>query len=91
MDVRGVTTSGTTYCWGRGGEGQLGNGSPDEQLTPVAISGGLISASVSAGFDYTCGVTTSGAAYCWGWEFPGKLGNGLRMLQWAPVPVSGPR
>ena len=87
----GITTNGDAYCWGRGDEGELGNGSTDDQWTPVAISGGLTSASVSAGFDHTCGVTTSGAAYCWGWEFPGKLGNGLRMLQSAPVPVSGPQ
>jgi len=45
--------------------GQLGNGSTIDQAIPVAVSGGYVFASVSAGFTYTCGVTTTGSAYCW--------------------------
>ena len=49
----GVTTGAIAYCWGQGGFGQLGDGSVDSsvfnfQTTPIAVSGGLMFASVSA-------------------------------------------
>ena len=86
----GVTTSGAAYCWGYGQFGALGDGSATiDQTTPVAVSGGLTFASVSAGGSHTCGVTTSGAAYCWGEGDDGQLGNGSERDQARPVAVSG--
>ena len=70
----GVTTDGTTYCWGRNEDGQLGN--PEAgHTTPAAVSGGLTFVSVSAGAFHTCGVTTDGMTYCWGRNDGGQLGN----------------
>ena len=37
--ICGVTTTGLVYCWGRGLEGQLGNGATADQPTPVVVSG----------------------------------------------------
>ena len=94
----GVTTSGAAYCWGDNVFGQLGNGSttgPQQCLgvpcstTPVAVSGGLSFATVSAGYNHTCGLTTSGAAYCWGSNGSGDLGNGSTTNSSTPVAVSG--
>ena len=86
----GVTTSRAAYSWGFGQYGQLGDGSATiSQMTPVAVSGGLTFASLSAGNEYTCGVTTSGAAYCWGEGEYGQLGNGSERDQARPVTVSG--
>jgi len=85
----GVTTSGVAYCWGNNGVGELGNGTTtNTATTPVAVSGGLSFATVSASGSYgdACGVTTSGAAYCWGL---GALGNGSTTLSRTPVAVSG--
>ncbi len=56
---------------------------------PVAVSGGLTFASVSAGDDDACGVTTGGAAYCWGDNTLGALGNGTKTGSLTPVAVSG--
>ena len=67
----------------------MGNGSTDNQTTPVAVVGGLTFASVSAGSGYTCGVTTDGAAYCWGSGSFGQLGNGSTNDQTTPVSVKG--
>ena len=37
--ICGLTTTGLIYCWGRGLEGQLGNGATTDQPTPVVVSG----------------------------------------------------
>jgi alpha-tubulin suppressor-like RCC1 family protein len=98
----GVTPSGAAYCWGDNPYGALGNGTtsgPPQcvvtgtsypcSTTPVAVSGGLTFATVSAGSFYTCGVTPSGAAYCWGANGLGWLGNGTTTNSATPVAVSG--
>ena len=62
-----VATGGAGYCWGLNSYGQLGAGSSNfTETTPVAIAGGLIFASVSAGGGHTCALTTARVAYCWG-------------------------
>src|SRR5437016_1869813 len=85
----GVTTAGAAYCWGLNNYGQLGNGSLTNSSTPVAVSGGLTFATVSAENSYACGVTTAGAAYCWGYNSYGELGNGTKTNSTTPVAVSG--
>jgi len=85
-----VTTTGAAYCWGRNTNGQLGDGSTTDRLTPVAVSGGLTFSVVSASAnEHTCGVTTGGPAYCWGWNNFGALGDGTTTTRLAPVAVSG--
>ena len=88
----GVTTSGAAYCWGNNNQGELGDGgsSPFGSSSPVAVSGGLSFATVSASIKHSCGVTTSGAAYCWGGNEFGQLGNGASVIYtYTPVAVSG--
>ena len=85
----GVTTAGAAYCWGVNSEGEFGSGTATDSPTPVAVSGGLTFATVSAGTAYTCGVTTAGAAYCWGRNGFGQLGNGTTTSSTTPVAVSG--
>ncbi len=86
----GVTTTGTTYCWGNNAFGQLGNGSntgPDQcallyyspfscSYGPIAVVGGHTFVAVSASRQFTCGLTVAGAAYCWGSNRNGSLGTG---------------
>ena len=54
----------------------VGNGTNIDSNMPVAVSGGLMFASVSAGSSHSCGVTIFGATYCWGNNGAGQLGNG---------------
>ena len=34
----GLVSGGTAYCWGENGYGQLGDGTKDDRITPVAVS-----------------------------------------------------
>ncbi|HVT40826.1 MAG TPA: hypothetical protein VHE78_17435 [Gemmatimonadaceae bacterium] len=85
----GVTRSGAAYCWGSNEDGQLGDGTHAARSKPVAVSGGLMFAAVTAGVAHTCGLTTGGAAYCWGDNSDGQLGNGTRAASSTPVAVTG--
>ena len=74
----GVTTSGNGYCWGKNGQGQLGDGTTTGSLVPVGVSAGETWATIDPGGTYACGVTTAGAGLCWGNNFYGNLGNGSK-------------
>ena len=85
-----LLTTGGLKCWGRNGQGQLGDGTTMQRLTPVHVSGLTSGVSfVSAGFRQTCAVTTSGGAKCWGLNANGELGDGTTTQRNAPVDVSG--
>src|SRR6266566_4988482 len=90
MATCGVTTSGAAYCWGDNYSGEGGTGTTGgTSYSPVAVSGGLTLAAVSAGYHHTCAVTPAGTAYCWGYNSSGALGNGTTTSSAIPVAVSG--
>lgn len=82
-----ITVSGATYCWGRGGAGELGDGAYESSVLPRRIALDTAFASISAGYRHTCGLTIEGALYCWGWNFSGQIGNGTTVDQAVPVIV----
>jgi alpha-tubulin suppressor-like RCC1 family protein len=90
----GVTTENQAYCWGQAYWGQLGNGSygigAENQLSPVAVSGGLSFKAIAVGETHSCGLTPEGLAYCWGTNADGQLGDGTQQLRPTPVAVAGP-
>jgi alpha-tubulin suppressor-like RCC1 family protein len=67
---------GGVRCWGRGGEGRLGNGGTDDSATPVAVTGiGISVTGLAAGRAHTCALLGS-QVRCWGRGDEGQLGNG---------------
>jgi alpha-tubulin suppressor-like RCC1 family protein len=79
------------YCWGNGTQGQLGTGSIDGALAPVAVVGTrhYDQIAVSAD-DHTCAVTRGSRAFCWGINSYGQLGTGTTTESYVPVAVVGP-
>jgi hypothetical protein len=79
-----LDSTGNAYCWGTGGNGQLGNNAINSgSLVPVAVTGtdGLLPSNkmwiqITAGDNFTCALDTSGKAYCWGAGFNGQTGSG---------------
>jgi alpha-tubulin suppressor-like RCC1 family protein len=77
-----ANSSGLGYCWGRGTEGQLGNGAPRDEWSPIAVSDGDLSSfrlrftSLGLGATHACGLTPEHIIYCWGDGADGQLGAG---------------
>lgn len=85
-----LTPSGTAYCWGSNGGGQLGNATTNNSASPVVVAGSLTFANLSAGLEHTCGITTNGVAYCWGSNSSYALGTDDTVLgSSVPVRVEG--
>ncbi len=92
----GVTIDGAAYCWGDNGDGQLGSSLTTESCdgrgcstVPLAVSGKLDFAMVTAGDAHACGLTRSGVAYCWGSNARGQLGDGSSTNSATPVRIAG--
>ncbi len=85
-----IASDSQVYCWGRGKNGQLGNGSGDGVIdsysnVPVAV-GGVVCAgalcgktvkSLSGGGYNYCAIASDNQAYCWGANWDGELGNNI--------------
>lgn len=85
-----VISAGGAKCWGWNGDGEIGNGTKVNALTPVDVSGHTSNvASVTAGSNYACALTTSGAVSCWGSNDSGQLGNGGTTPSLVPVAATG--
>jgi alpha-tubulin suppressor-like RCC1 family protein len=77
-------------CWGRGSDGQLGNGLNGDRSVPVELLPDIAGArSVSSGGRHSCTVSTDGAAFCWGRGADGQLGYGGLSSSNSPVAVQG--
>jgi hypothetical protein len=75
----------TVWCWGSNSSGQLGNGSLDNQSSPVQVVGLNDAIQISAGSQHTCALRASGVVSCWGNNDDGRLGDGGSVGQTRPV------
>jgi alpha-tubulin suppressor-like RCC1 family protein len=85
----GVTSTGITYAWGRGYQGQLGINSIGTRSSPVTVVGGITTWSQLSAGDHTLGRTSDGIVYAWGIGANGLLGNNAATNRSSPVTVVG--
>ena len=88
--ICGVTGEGEAWCWGKGEQGQLGNGQSVTSAAPVRVSGGHRFAMVSAGDRHACALAADGGVWCWGENVVGQLGDGTTTRSASPVSVDWP-
>lgn len=69
-------------------DGQLGDGTTERRLTPVAVAGlssGL--AALAAKGQHSCVAASDGGTWCWGRNANGQLGDGTKTMRLTPVAV----
>lgn len=65
-----LNEAGAAFCWGKGGNHQLGNSNHpiavSDAHTPTPVLGGLSFTKLSLSATHSCGLTAAGEVYCWG-------------------------
>ncbi len=82
-----ILRDGPMQCWGRGEEGQLGNGSTANSSTPTTVPG-IAPAILAPGAEFSCVLLPDGTVRCWGDNTWGQLGNDAPVF--ASTTPSGP-
>jgi MYXO-CTERM domain-containing protein len=84
-----LKSDGTVWTWGSNGEGQLGDGTNTNRLTPVQVSGlsGVIA--VAAGALHAVALESDGTVWTWGKNYHGELGDNTTKSRNTPGQVVG--
>ena len=56
----------TIECWGNNSNGQLGDGSTTNRMTPVTVSGISNATAIGGGEYYSCALLSNSTVQCWG-------------------------
>ncbi len=84
---------GKVKCWGENSNGQLGDGSNINRLTPVFVHNLENVSFVSYGNNHACALIGGGAyagkVKCWGDNYNGQLGDGTNINRYVPTFVVG--
>ena len=66
---------GIVECWGRGNDGQLGNGGMATHTTPVLVAGVTGATQIAVGAFHSCALLSTHQIKSWGHGTSGQLGN----------------
>lgn len=89
----------STWCWGKEGYGQRGDGGVGGATPTQVQTSGYHFTSISAGESNTCGISNTSQLYCWGFNARGTVGSGSsayqhfspQLVQLGPSTQNGPQ
>lgn len=84
-----LKSDGTVWACGRNFAGQLGDGTTEDRLTPVRVSGLDGITAIAAGSAYSLALKSDGTVWSWGWNEQHQLGDGTKEDRHLPVQVPG--
>ena len=82
---------GTVWAWGWNEQGQLGDGTTTDRLTPVQAVGLHNVTSIAVSNQHSAALKSDGTVWAWGWNSSGQLGtnSGMSIQSLTPVQVGG--
>ena len=85
-----ILNDNSVKCWGRNGDGRIGDGSTTDRNAPVPVDlgEGRTAVGISLGGRHTCAVLDNGSLVCWGWNNHGQVGDGSTTDSNTPVAVN---
>jgi alpha-tubulin suppressor-like RCC1 family protein len=80
---------GTVWSWGKNNNGQLGDGTKTNRLTPVKVERLYGITAIAAGCSHSLALDKEGIVWAWGYNKFGQLGDGTKINRLTPVQVEG--
>jgi alpha-tubulin suppressor-like RCC1 family protein/uncharacterized protein YkwD len=80
---------GSVLAWGLNTNGQLGDGSNDQRVTPKQVQVPGTVKAIAAGFAHSLALTAEKTVFAWGSNVAGELGDGTTTNRSTPVQVVG--
>jgi alpha-tubulin suppressor-like RCC1 family protein len=84
-----IVGTGSVFAWGWNLYGQLGNGRPEDSLTPRPVAGLPAITAIAAGNVHTMARGSNGTVWTWGNNYFGQIGDGTKTDRRTPVQVTG--
>jgi len=78
---------GTLWAWGMNSQGQVGNGTYEDQTSPVQIGIDMDWTSIASGDCHTVALKKDGTLWAWGDNSDGQLGDGTKNRKNSPVKI----
>ncbi len=88
LHVCARTSGGAVWCWGAGGNGQLGDSASANRATPAQVTDVPNAVSLGLGGTFSCAMLSDGRTQCWGSNGFGELGDGTTVARNVPASVS---
>ena len=85
--VLAIDIEGNLWGWGYNKEGQLGDGTTTDRLSPIQIREGTKFKEVAAGGRSSCAIDEEGNLWAWGANNYGQLGDGTTNNRTTPVKI----
>jgi alpha-tubulin suppressor-like RCC1 family protein len=86
VQTAAIKTDGTLWNWGFNSNGQLGDNTTTQRLTPVTtFAGGTNWKQVGSGYRHTAAIKTDGTLWTWGLGTSGQLGDNTIISRSTPV------